>query len=50
MDDDERHHATTSQPLNAEPRPRITPILAVVGLVVVVAVVFLLLTGLRYNT
>jgi hypothetical protein len=41
---------TTNQPLNGEPRPRLTPLLAVIGLIVVVAVVFLLLTWIQQNT
>ena len=49
-DDEQRDHADTNHPLHGEPRPLVTPIVAVVGLVVVVAVVFLLLTWIRYNT
>jgi hypothetical protein len=41
---------TTNQPLNARPRPRLTPLLAVIGLIVVVAIVFLLLTWIQQNT
>lgn len=47
---DEHRHPTTDQPLNAEPRPRWSPILAVVALVVVVAVIFLLITWVQQNT
>ena len=32
------------------PRPKVTPLLAVLGLVVLVAVVFAVITLLRYNT
>ena len=49
MDDDERDRPTTNQPLNAERRPLVTPILALVGLVVLVAVIVLALTWVRYN-
>jgi hypothetical protein len=35
---------TTNQPLNAEPRPRLTPLVLVVVLLAVVVVVFLALT------
>lgn len=41
---------TVDQPLNAEPRPQVTPILAVVALLGVVALVFAVLTWTRYNT
>lgn len=41
---------TTNQPLNARPRPKYWPILAVVGLLVAIAVVFLLLTTVQQNT
>ena len=48
---DDREHPTTNQPLNAPgPRPKVTPLLAVLGLVVLVAVVFAVITLLRYNT
>lgn len=47
---DERQQPTTNQPLNAEPRPLITPILAVIGLIVAIGLVFLLITWVRYNT
>lgn len=55
-DDLDREHAddpglpTTNQPLNAAPRPRWSPVLGVVALVVVIAVVFIVITWLRYNT
>jgi hypothetical protein len=45
-----RRQPTTDQPLNAEKRPRFSPILAVVALVVVVAVIFLVLTWVQQNT
>lgn len=47
---DERRRPTTNQPLNAKPRPRVSPILAVIGLVIVVAAIFLLLTWVQQNT
>jgi hypothetical protein len=47
---DDREHPTTEQPLHGEPRPRISPILAVIGLVVVLAIIFLLLTYVQKHT
>jgi hypothetical protein len=48
---DERDHPTTNQPLNAPgPRPRMTPALAVLALVVVVGILFAVITVLRYTT
>jgi hypothetical protein len=48
---DERERPTTNQPLNAPgPRPKVTPLLAVLGLVVFVVVLFAVITLLRYNT
>lgn len=48
---EERDRPTTNQPLNAPgPRPKLTPLLAVLGMVVLVAVVFASITLLRYNT
>jgi hypothetical protein len=48
---DERERPTTNQPLNAPgPRPKVTPILAVLGLVVMIAIIFGAITLLRYNT
>ena len=47
-DDDVR--PTTNQPLNAKPRPRYWPALAVAGLVLAIIVVFLLLTTVQQNT
>ena len=44
-----RRKPTTDQPLNAEKRPRITPILGVVALVAVIAAIFLLLTWVQQN-
>jgi hypothetical protein len=41
---------TTNQPLHGKPRPRVVPILAVIGLIVVIAVVFLVLTLVQQNT
>ena len=48
---DERERPTTDQPLNAPgPRPMVTPLLAVLGLVVLIALIFVGITLLRYNT
>ena len=48
---DEHPHATTNQPYNADkPRPRWTPLLGVVGLVLAIAIVFAVITWVRYNT
>ena len=44
---DERPEPTADQPLNAEPRPRLAPALAVLALIVVVAVVFFVLIARR---
>lgn len=47
---DDHDRPTVDQPLNAEPRPRVTPLLAVLALLVVVALVFALITWTRYST
>ena len=48
---DERERPTTNQPLNAPgPRPKVTPILAVIGLVLLIAAIFVVISLLRYNT
>jgi hypothetical protein len=48
---DEHPHATTNQPYNADkPRPRWTPLLAVIGLILIIALIFAAITWLRYNT
>ena len=48
---DDRERPTTNQPLNAPgPRPRVTPILAVIGLVLLIAAIFAVISLLRYNT
>lgn len=48
---DEHPRPTTNEPLNAPGRrPLLPAVLAVVGLVVVVAIVFLLLTWVQQNT
>jgi cell division septal protein FtsQ len=50
-DEEEHRRPTTNQPLNAaKPRPRWTPLLAVVALVLVIAAVFALITWTRYHT
>ena len=49
--DDHRERPTTNQPLNAPgPRPKVTPLLAVVGLLAVIALIFVVISLLRYNT
>ncbi len=49
--DDDRERPTTNQPLNAPgPRPKVTPLLAVVGLLAVIALIFVVISLLRYNT
>ena len=48
---DDRERPTTNQPLNAPgPRPKVTPFLAVIGLVLLIAAIFLVISLLRYNT
>ncbi|WP_345521517.1 hypothetical protein [Nocardioides conyzicola] len=49
-DEYEHPHPTTNQPLNAEPRPVWTPLFAVVGLILLIAVVFAAITAVRYAT
>ncbi|WP_224278407.1 hypothetical protein [Nocardioides lacusdianchii] len=49
--DDDREMPTTNQPLNAPgPRPKVTPLLAVLGVVLLVALIFSVISLLRYNT
>ncbi len=44
-------HADTTHPVNAPgKRPAVTPLLAVLGLIVLIAVVFLLITWVQQNT
>jgi hypothetical protein len=48
---DDRERPTTNQPLNAPgPRPKVTPVLAVIGLVLLIAAIFAVISLLRYNT
>jgi Na+/H+ antiporter NhaA len=48
---DDRERPTTNQPLNAPgPRPKVTPLIAAVGGLVLIALIFLAITLLRYNT
>lgn len=49
-DEDGRRFPTADQPLNAEKRPLLSPALAVVALVAVVAGLVAVLTWLRYTT
>lgn len=48
--EDDRARPTTNQPLNAEPRRKTPAVLAVLGLVVAIALVFFAITWLRYST
>jgi hypothetical protein len=48
--EDNRDRASTNQPLNAEPRRKGPAILAVIGLIVLIALVFLAITWARYST
>jgi hypothetical protein len=48
--DDGRALPTTNHPLHGPTRPLARPVVAVLGLFVVVALVFALITWLRYNT
>jgi len=50
MSMDEPQRPTTNQPLHGSRRPRVTPLLAVLALVVAVVVVFAVISWLRYNT
>jgi hypothetical protein len=45
----EPEHPRTNQPLHGKERPKWWPLLAVVGLIVVLAVIFLLLTWVQQN-
>jgi hypothetical protein len=48
---DERERPTTNQPLNAPgPRPKVTPVLAVVAGIALIALLFVVISLLRYNT
>ena len=49
-DPDSSERPTTNQPLNAEPRSRWTPVLGVLAIFAVVALVFVVITVLRYTT
>ena len=48
MSDDEQQRPKFDQPLHGEPRPRVTPILAVLGMIVGIAVIAAVITLLRY--
>lgn len=48
INDDRR--PTTNQPLNAEPRPLGRPVLAVIGMILAIGLLFLFITWVRYNT
>lgn len=41
---------SSSKPRNGAPRPWLTPLLAVIGLVLVIAALYLGISALRYNT
>ncbi|WP_155993002.1 hypothetical protein [Nocardioides sp. URHA0020] len=48
---DTPEHATTNQPYHADkPRPRWTPLLGVIGVILLIALIFACITWLRYNT
>jgi hypothetical protein len=48
---DDRERPTTDQPLHAPgPRPKVTPILAAIGLILLIAAIFVVISLLRYNT
>jgi hypothetical protein len=47
---DRRSRPTTNHPLHGPSRPLAKPVVAVLGLVVVVALVFVAITWLRYTT
>lgn len=44
----EHERPQMNQPLHGEPRPRLSPALAVIGMVVAIVVVFAIITLLRY--
>jgi hypothetical protein len=48
--DEQQARPTTNHPLHGSRRPLAKPVAAVLGLVVVVALVFALITWLRYST
>jgi hypothetical protein len=48
MDEHEQERPQVNQPLHGEPRPRLSPVLAVVGMVVALVVVVAIITLLRY--
>lgn len=50
MNEHERPHPTTNQPLNAAPRPVVAPLFAVLAVLLLIAAVFLAITWLRYHT
>ena len=50
MTPEERSHPRSNQPLNAEPRSQVVPVLAAAGLVVLIVAIFLLITTIAYNT
>lgn len=49
-EDDTEFHASANQPYNAERRPWWSGLLPVLGLVVVIALVFVAITWTRYST
>lgn len=48
--EEHRDHPTANHPLHGERRPVVTPVLAVIGLVVAIGIVFAVVTWLRYTT
>jgi hypothetical protein len=50
MSDDDQERATVNQPIHGPRRRVVTPLLAVLGLIVLILVVFAIVTWLRYST
>ena len=50
MSDDDNERATTNKPIHGARRPVVTPALAVIGLIALIAAIFAVVTWLRYTT
>jgi hypothetical protein len=50
MSNHDNERPTPSKPLHGPRRPVVTPLLAVLGLLVLILVIFAIVTLLRYNT
>jgi hypothetical protein len=48
MDEQDQERPQVNKPLHGEPRPRLSPVLAVVGMIVAIVVVVAIITLLRY--